>query len=140
MKNIFLSETRDSAFFATLSADVVFEEIHQIIAFDNDKINVKGHYSVTTGRYTALVTGVYQFYAYVRSTPEANFQFFVNEASYANPIEPLDTENNYGEGGVITIRLEAGQRVDVRTGDQPYTVVGNGESSWFGGHLLFPEA
>ena len=62
---MFSSETKNSAFYATLSEDVVFETGGQTIVFDNDKINEGGHYNVTTGLYTAPMAGIYQYFVYI---------------------------------------------------------------------------
>ena len=142
----FLSETKNSAFYATLSENVVFETNYQTIVFDNDKINEGGHYNTTTGVYTAPVPGIYQFFLYSRSTPKANFHLRVDGSNYMNPVENYLDEVEGGEqeadGASVIVRLQAGQTVYVDTGGEPSTVVGNpeGRSTWFEGYLLFPDA
>ena len=141
--HLFSSETKNSIFNATLSADVVFEADHQTIVFDNDKINEGGHYNVTTGMYTAPVAGIYQFFAYIRSSPKANLHLRVDESNYINPFESYDGEAaNEAEGASMIVRLQAGQTVYVTTGDEPYNVHGHtdGHFIWFQGYLLFPDA
>ena len=141
--HLFSSETKNSAFYATLSVDVVFETTHQTIVFDNDKINEGGHYNTTTGTYTTPVAGIYQFFAYIQSTPKANLHLRVDGSNYINPFESYDGEAaNEAEGASMIVRLQAGQTVYVTTGDEPYTVHGNtdGRYTWFGGYLLFPDA
>ena len=113
--------------------------------FDNDKINEGGHYNTTTGIYTAPAAGIYQFFAYVRSRPQANFHLSVDGSTYINTIENYADEAEGGdreaEGATVILRLQAGQTVYVTTGNQPYTVVGhtNGIYTSFGGYLLFPD-
>ena len=144
--SIFFSETKNSAFYATLSANVVFETDSQTIVFDNDKINEGGHYNVTTGVYTTPVSGIYQFFAYIRSRPKANFHIRVDGSIYVNTIENYDGEAEGGDGEAdgasVIVQLQAGQTVYVTTGDEPHTVDGdtNGVFTWFGGYLLFPDA
>ena len=143
--HLFPSETKNSAFYAALTVDVVFEAQQQIIVFDNDKINEGGHYNTTTGVYTAPVTGIYQFFVYIRSTPKANFHLRVDGSLYINTIENYDGEAEGGEqeaeGASVIVRLQAGQIVHVTTGSEPYTVDGHtdGRFTFFGGYLLFPE-
>ena len=114
--------------------------------FDNDTINEGGHYNVTTGRYTAPAPGIYQFFAYIRSTPKASFHIDVDGSTYINPIEyyadEAEGENGEAEGASVIVRLHAGQTVYVVTGSEPYTVVGDtdGIYTWFGGYLLFPDS
>ena len=137
---LFLLETMNSAFYVTLSTDLVFETSGQTIVFDNDKINNGGHYNVTTGVYTAPVAGIYQFFPYIRSTPKANFYLHVDGSSYVNPSEHYDGEAaNEGEGASMIVRLQAGQTVYITTGNEPYTVRGDtaGTYTLFGGYLLF---
>ena len=144
-EHLFLSETKNSAFYATLSVDVVFETGAQTILFDNDKINEGGHYNVTTGIYTAPIPGIYQFFLYSRSTPKANFHLRVDGSVYMNTIENYldEAEDADGEadGASVIVRLQAGQKVYVTTGNLPYTVVGNTDGIYtlFGGYLLFPD-
>ena len=143
---VFLPESKNSAFYATLSVDVVFETNRQTIVFDNDKINQGGHYNVTTGVYTAPVSGIYQFFAYIRSTPKANLNLRVDGSIYMNTIENYTDEAEGGEqeadGASVIVRLQAGQTVYVTTGSEPYTVDGDtdGILTFFGGYLLFPDA
>ena len=121
----------------------MFETTAQTIIFDNDKINEGGHYNVTSGVYTAPVTGIYQFFPYIRSNPKANLHLRVDGSSYLNTVEHYDGEAGVeAEGASVIVRLQAGQTVYVTTGDEPYTVHGNtdGRSTWFGGYLLFPDA
>ena len=120
----------------------MFETNFQTIVFGNDTINEGGHYNTTTGIYTAPVTGIYQFFAYIRSTSKANFYLLVDGSSYINPSEDYGDESIEGEGASVIVRLQAEQTVYVTTGNQPYTVHGNtaGSLSWFGGYLLFPDA
>ena len=108
--------------------------------FDELKFDNGGHYNATTGRYTAPVSGTYQFFWYIRASPKANSHLYVAGAVYANPIED-DNEGIQADGSTVTVILQAGQAVDVRTGSEPCTVVGvDSWENWFGGHLLFPEA
>ena len=121
----------------------MFETDHQTIVFDNDKINEGGHYNATRGTYTAPVTGIYQFFPYIRSTPKANLHLRVDGSSYIKTSEDYDGEAaNEAEGASVIVRLQAGQTVYVTTGDEPYTVHGNtdGRYTWFGGYLLFPDS
>ena len=109
--------------------------------FDNDKINEGGHYNTTTGVYTVAVTGIYQFFVYIRSTPKANFHLSIDGLTYIKTVEHYDGGAE-AEGASVVVRLQAGQTVYVTTGNLLYTVQGNtdGSVSWFGGYLLFPNA
>ena len=134
-----LSETEDSAFFATLSGNLIFETGYQIILFDELKINNGEYYNATTGIYTAPAPGIYQIFWYIRATPKANSLLYIDDVLYANPTEDIN-EGIQGDGSTVMVTLQAGQTVDVRTGSEPCTVNGNSNRSWFGGQLLFPEA
>ena len=134
---IFL-ETKNSAFFATLNSEIIFETPHETIPFNNVKINNGEHYNFTTGIYTAPVTGIYQFFWYIRASPKANSWLSINGDSYVNPWEDY-TEGVQGDGTTVMVTLQAGQTVDVRTENEPCTVYGNSDDSWFGGQLLLPE-
>ena len=140
---MFFSETKNSAFYATLSDDLVFEIDHRTILFDNDKINEGGHYNLTTGIYTAPVAGIYQFFAYIWSTPNANLHLRIDGSTYIVVKENYndDDPKAEAEGASVIVRLQAGQTVCITTGGGPYTVVGNtdGSATGFGGYLLFPE-
>ena len=120
-----------------MSTDVIFETGQQIILFDEIKINNDEHYNVTTGKYTVPVSGIYQFYWYIRASPKANSRLYVDGVLYARSWEDTN-EGVQGEGSTVTVKLQAGQMVDVRTGSEPYTVYGDSVSSWFGGQLLIP--
>ena len=88
-------------FYATLSANVVLQKKIQTIIYDNAKINEGGHYDTTTGKYTAPVAGIYQFFAYIKVNPTANFYFFVDGTKYANAIEAYDkgeSDRHHAEG------------------------------------------
>ena len=93
--------------------------------------------------YTAPVAGIYQFFAYIRSMPKANFHLRVDGSTYVNPKHNYGSENAEGEveGVSVTVKLEVGQKVHITTGSGNYTVVGstNGVSTWFGGYLVFPD-
>lgn len=86
------------------------------------------------------MAGIYEFFAFVRARPRGSLRFFIDGALYASPYEYYGEEVTQGEGGTMTVNLQAGQVVDVRTGNANYTVVGDGGSSWFGGQLLFPNS
>ena len=118
----------------------MFETGGQTIVFDNDKINEGGHYNTTTGIYTAPVPGIYQFFAYIRSTPKANLHLRIDGSPYIKPKENYnDDPKAEAEGATVIVKLQAGQTVYITTGGEPYTVVGNtdGSATWFGGYLLF---
>ena len=120
----------------------MFETSDQTILFDNAKINEGEHYNVTTGIYTAPVTGIYQFFAYVRSSPKASWTLILGSLTYINPKETYNDEPEpEAEGASVIVRLQAGQTVHVNTGNQPYTVTGDsiGRYTWFGGYLLFAD-
>ena len=139
--SIVFSESRNSAFFATLSTTVVFEDAHQLILFNTDKINEGGHYNATSGIYTAPVTGIYQFFAYIRAEPYANFNFYIDSTlTYANPIENSVSQTQ-AEGTSVLVRLQAGQTVHIGSANGPQTIVGSesGTRTYFGGHLLYPD-
>ena len=89
IRNFFhiISETKESAFFATLSTNIIFETAYQTVPFDNVKINEGEHYNSTTGIYTAPVAGMYQFYWYIRASPKANSWLGINGGPYVNPFE-----------------------------------------------------
>ena len=125
----------------TLSTNVVFEDVNQLILFDNEKINEGGHYNATSGMYTALVTGIYHFFAYIRGQSFANFNIYIDGTlRYANPIEDNDSQTE-GDGTSVIIRLQAGQTVHVGSANSPQTIIGhqNGVTTYFGGHLLYPD-
>ena len=128
----------DSAFFVTLSIDVVFEATYQIVVFDELKFNNGEHYNSTTGIYTAPVDGTYEFFWYITASPKANSWLYLDGTGYVNPFEDT-SEGRQGDGSTVTVILEAGQMLDVRTASEPCTVYGNSNYSWFGGQLLFPE-
>ena len=111
--------------------------MHQTIPFDNVKINEGEHYNSTTGIYTVPAAGMHQFFWFIGSFPKANSRLDIDELPYINPVENIN-EEVHGEGATVTVTLQAGQRVEVRTGNVPYTVYGNTDECWFGGHLLFP--
>ena len=121
---------------------MAFEATSQTIVFDNDNINEGGHYNVTTGIFTAPVTGIYQFFAYINSSPKASWGLSRGGSTYINPRENYNDEPEpEAEGASVIMRLQAGQTVYVLTGSEPYTVMGdsNGVLTWFGGYLLFPD-
>ena len=117
----------------------MFEEPHQIVPFDNVGIDEDGHYNATTGRYTAPASGIYQFIWYIRATQQANSWLYIDGYMYVNTLENYK-EGVHGDGASVLVSLQAGQVVDVRTGGEPYTVIGDSFTrTWFGGYLLFPE-
>ena len=134
------SDVTNSAFFAVLSADVTFEEAFQKIIFDDVLLNEGGHYNSSTGIYTAPITGIYQFFAFIMANPEANLYLLADEEIIINPqkSDGDDTTRTNGASGIAS--LVVGQEVYVETGNRPYQVIGEDPrpGTWFHGYLLSP--
>lgn len=95
--------------------------------------NVGGHFSTTTGRFTAPVAGVYGF-SFVLSTGDANSHFvdlFKNGLLHGSRV--LQYGSAYSTGAnVQIIPLAAGDYVEARKRNESYAVY----NAIFSGHLI----
>jgi len=111
------------------------------IVFDTVYVNIGGHYSTSTGRFTAPVDGSYLFYTSqiknADSTTVSRRRFDKNGAEYASGRQlRLDTGQPYGDNGAFTtiIPLSAGDYVTVNVfAGSNY---GNLDYDYFGGYLI----
>ena len=108
--------------------------------FDQTEYNVGGHYSTSTGRFTAPVTGVYHFDFYTIEYGNINngyIRFWVNNARpYGGDVHFTTNEGSYWDyvGWHGDYKLNAGDYVEFITA-QSHTYHGRNWSS-FSGHLV----
>ena len=108
--------------------------------FDQTEYNVGGHYSTSTGRFTAPVTGVYHFDFYTIEYGNINngyIRFWVNNARpYGGDVHFTTNEGSYWDyvGWHGDYKLDAGDYVEFITA-QSHTYHGRNWSS-FSGHLV----
>lgn len=110
------------------------------VIFNVAYLNVGGHYSTSTGRFTAPVSGSYIFYtAFIKN----NFSGTARRRFEKNATDPLggrhlrlDSGQNFGDNGTMqaTIYLNAGDYVTVaHTEGSSY---GSTQYDYFGGYLI----
>ena len=110
------------SFSAYLSASVSYGSANtaQKVTFNSTHHNVGGHYSTSTGKFTAPLTGVYFLSAcvYVYSVQVAEVQFYINGSSiyrFAVNSNAGNAVNPNGGQGSITPLLTANDYVEVYT-------------------------
>ena len=109
------------------------------VIFDVAYSNVGGHYSTSTGRFTAPVSGSYLFYTTLikNGTAVARRRFEKNGTNILGGRElRMDSGQSYGENGTMqaTIYLNAGDYVTVaHTAGTSY---GTTNYDYFGGYLI----
>jgi len=108
------------SFAAHLSADVNYgtADAYQKLTFNSTHHNVGGHYSTSTGKFTAPLTGIYYLAAtvYMYSTPVAEFKFYINGSSlyrFATNSKGDGSVNPNGGTGSVIAQLTANDYVEV---------------------------
>jgi len=108
------------SFAAHLSADVSYgsADAYQKITFNSTHHNVGGHYSTSTGKFTAPVTGIYLLSAvvYIYSVPVAEMKFYVNGSSlyrFAVNSNAGSSVNPHGSSGSVVAQLTANDYVEL---------------------------
>lgn len=111
------------------------------VPFQATTLNVGGHFSLSTNRFTAPVAGTYWFYtSQIKNNDTgtvARREFMVNGAQFAGGRHlRLDTGQPYGDNGTFAhlIYLNAGDYVNVRL--RAGTSYGNDDYDYFGGFLV----
>ena len=108
------------SFAAHLSADVAYNsaDAYQKLTFNSTHHNVGGHYSTSTGKFTAPVTGIYYLSAvvYIYSVPVAEMKFYINGSSlyrFAVNSKGDGSVNPNGSSGSVIAQLTAGDYVEL---------------------------
>jgi len=108
------------SFAAYLSSTVSYgsADAYQKITFDSTHYNVGGHYSTSTGRFTAPVTGIYYLsgVVYIYSVPVAEMKFYVNGSSlyrFAVNSNAGSSVNPNGSSGSVVAQLSANDYVEL---------------------------
>ena len=110
------------SFSAYLSGNVTYgsADTYQKVTFNATHHNVGGHYSTSTGKFTAPLTGVYYLSAcvYVYSVAVAEIGFYINGTNiyrFAVNSRAASAVNPNGAQGSITPLLTASDYVEVYT-------------------------
>ena len=140
-----LTGLKDTAFFATLDESKVTIQDPAIIIWKNVTYNNGGHYSATTGAYTAPLAGYYQFTVSKATGPRYSyFSLLVDGQPFVFQFSFNTDRDDEQKTSTMAVKLEQGATVQVQSSstteiygfgvftDQP------GIYSWFSGHLLFP--
>jgi hypothetical protein len=137
---------RSSSYTPGTGTDIVFNDVSS----GNTHHNNGGHYSTSTGRFTAPVAGVYFFSALViyqslADGAAADDVFYITKngstatysfrrGEYVNGI----TGNGayYVDHANLLVKLAASDYVSVKNGRFNYDVHGNTNYTWFAGYLI----
>jgi len=131
------------SFFAYKTGGDTTTNVGSIIVFDGTAHNTGSHYSTSTGKFTAPVSGVYAFHAQIwakNGTTAARTQFFVNSGNVTqhgmNPAAINLTDHAYQMSMVRS--LSANDTVDIRVDTANLTYFGGGGTShtYFTGYLV----
>ena len=108
------------SFAAHLSADIAYgsADAYQKLIFNSTHHNEGGHYSTSTGKFTAPVTGIYFLSAvvYIYSVPVAEMKFYINGSSlyrFAVNSKGDGSVNPNGSSGSVIAQLTAGDYVEL---------------------------
>jgi hypothetical protein len=131
------------SFFAYVTGGDNTTNVGSIIVFNETAHNTGSHYSTSTGKFTAPVTGVYAFHAQIwakNGTANARTQFFVNSGNVTqhgmNPASINLSDHAYQMSMVRS--LSANDTVDIRVDAANLTYYGGGGTShtYFTGYLV----
>ena len=137
---------KDTAFFAALDQSKTPVRNSDIVIWKDVKYNNGGYYSQVTGAYTAPLAGYYQFTVSKTNAERwAYFQLLIDDEIFCfQGISINDATSWKQKSSTITVKLDAGSKVQIRTTDAT-ELYGSGVfsshpgmPSWFSGHLLFP--
>lgn len=138
-----VTKPNQPSFFAYKTGTDSTTNIGSIIIFDGTAHNQGSHYSTSTGKFTAPVTGVYAFHAQIwakNGTSNARTQFFVNSGNVTqngmNPASINLTDHSFQMSMVRS--LASGDTVDIRVDTSNLTYYGGGGTShtYFTGYLV----
>jgi len=112
--------------------------------FDTIKHNIGNHYSTSTGRFTAPVSGRYAFSAHLMNNDSGTVPsvhafctLTVNGSAYVRNYKYLPTANKHYSFHVsAVIQLNAGDYVSFVRDTNMTWYANNGVYSWFSGHLI----
>lgn len=114
--------------------------------FNTTRLNRGSHYSTSTGRFTAPVSGVYAFFACLAQDGGGPFQAYFSAEFYVNGVRAYiggwgDTDGGYTNvTNQIVVQLNAGDYVEVgRELHQSNIMLGGNATNWysyFSGYLL----
>lgn len=131
------------SFFAYKTGGDTTTNVGSIIVFDGTAHNTGSHYSTSTGKFTAPVSGVYSFHAQIwakNGTTAARTQFFVNSGNVTqhgmNPAAINLSDHAYQMSMVRS--LSANDTVDIRVDAANLTYYAGGGTShtYFTGYLV----
>lgn len=133
------------SFFAYVAGNDTTTADATIIVFDGTVHNIGSHYSTSTGRFTAPVTGVYVFHAQIWAKngtgySRAIFRVAGSQATQ-NGFHPVTVGNNNDHTFQMSMvrYVSAGDAVDVVVNLGPLTYYGGGSGSphtYFCGYLV----
>jgi len=116
------------------------------LVFQNTYVNIGGHYSTSTGRFTAPIAGTYRFWwTNIASTTADVYRYFLykNGANYNDSQLRFDTvTGKYGTNGAmqLALPLSAGDYVQIyfTSDNSNASYIGGSTSSYpnFGGELI----
>ena len=112
------------------------------VIFDQVFLNVGGHYSTTTGRFTCPVDGVYFFYtSFIKNntTAVARRRFEKNGSILVNGRHQRMSEtsaNTYGDNGTYNHMVECDAGDYITVNHYAGTSYGNNDYDYFGGYLI----
>jgi hypothetical protein len=109
-----------------------------VVAFNVVRFNIGSHYNASNGRFTAPVTGAYQFNLHLINKSNFNTSIAQLKINGANTIDVHDNQTNGAHAGMGTsavMRLSVGDYIEVHS--HGTTIYGTGAShTYFSGFLI----
>ena len=119
--------------YITVTQTVVYDTVSAVGCF-----NQGGHYSTSTGKFTAPVDGVYSFAAqfYSNQEAQANMFWYINDVAIASSqVNATNDQSNYeGIEMALTLKLDANDKVHISGASHGYHQ--NSSYSYICGHLV----